>query len=164
LRCGDRCRRRDAVRAGIGAAAGGDVETALVQLMQLEGVAPDEASLCPAADALAALFAGAEAAEILDGLRAHAAEPAVPALLAALEGGSPTSLAAILASHRAARVLPDIADVLALDGRLASLMIRQPDFAEGVRAVLVDKDRRPGWNPADLAMVDRAPLAAALGG
>ena len=157
-------RRRDAVRAGIAAAANGDVETALVQLMQLEGVEPDVASLCQTADMLAALFAGAGVGEILDGVGAQPQQPETATLLAALQAGSPSSLEAILASHRAARRLPDIADVLALDGRLASLMIRQPDFVEGVRSVLVDKDRRPVWNPADPAAVDRAPLAVALGG
>jgi hypothetical protein len=29
----------------------------------------------------------------------------------------------------------------------------QGDFLEGIRAVLVDKDRRARWNPAELAQV-----------
>ncbi|HVW93086.1 MAG TPA: enoyl-CoA hydratase/isomerase family protein [Devosia sp.] len=152
---------RDGVRAGIAAAAAGDVETALVQLMHGQGIAPDEATLCAAADMLAPAFAGTSAAEIAEGLAAEAADAVPEGLRAGLATGSPTSLEAILASHRAARRLPDIAEVLRLDGRMAALMVRQPDFAEGVRAVLVDKDRRPRWRPAALADVDRAAIAAA---
>jgi enoyl-CoA hydratase len=54
--------------------------------------------------------------------------------------------------------------VLELDLRLASFMARQPDFAEGVRALLVDKDRAPRWRPAGLADVDRAAITAAVRG
>ncbi len=60
---------------------------------------------------------------------------------------SPASLYAIHASHLAARKLATVHEVLALDLRLAKLLCRLPDFAEGVRAVLVDKDRRPKWSP-----------------
>ena len=34
------------------------------------------------------------------------------------------------------------------DFRLASRMIRHPDYAEGVRALLIDKDNNPAWQPA----------------
>lgn len=72
--------------------------------------------------------------------------------VAALHGqsgssNSPTSLFAIHSSHLAARKLATVHEVLALDLRLATLLCRLPDFAEGVRAVLVDKDRRPEWSP-----------------
>ncbi|MDG3012253.1 enoyl-CoA hydratase/isomerase family protein [Rhodococcus sp. D2-41] len=38
--------------------------------------------------------------------------------------------------------------------RVAVKMSRCPDFAEGIRAVLVDKDHAPTWDPATLSGVD----------
>ncbi|MGC1269521.1 MAG: enoyl-CoA hydratase/isomerase family protein [Croceibacterium sp.] len=55
------------------------------------------------------------------------------------------------------------ADEMALEYRLATRMIVLPDFAEGVRAVLVDKDNAPRWegemSPTELDAVF-APLPA----
>ncbi len=47
---------------------------------------------------------------------------------------------------------------LALDFKLAMRMIRRPDFVEGIRAVIVDKDRAPKWIPSSLEDVDEAML------
>jgi len=155
----------EAVRAGIVAAAGAaDPETALVMLMQSEGVEPGVAALCAEADGLAAEFSGTTASDIVAGVVARAtAEQGLDSLATALAARSPTSLEAIVESHRAARRLPDIGEILALDLRLAMFMARQPDFAEGVRAVLVDKDHKPKWRPADFADIDRAGIGAVVG-
>ena len=43
---------------------------------------------------------------------------------------------------------------ISLDYHLALRMIRRPDFVEGVRALLVDKDKAPTWSPNRLDLVD----------
>ncbi|MFD2030882.1 enoyl-CoA hydratase/isomerase family protein [Ancylobacter dichloromethanicus] len=54
----------------------------------------------------------------------------------------------------------DLAGCLGLEFRLVTRLLDQPDFFEGVRALLVDKDQRPVWQPARLEDVDPAALAA----
>ncbi|CAM5641598.1 hypothetical protein SALBM135S_06414 [Streptomyces alboniger] len=38
-------------------------------------------------------------------------------------------------------------------------MLSAPDLPEGIRAQVVDKDRRPRWSPAELAQVTEADVA-----
>ena len=45
-------------------------------------------------------------------------------------------------------------EAITFDYHLALWMIRRPDFVEGVRAQLVDKDKVPKWIPDSLEMVD----------
>lgn len=46
-----------------------------------------------------------------------------------------------------------LADVLVMEYRLSQACMRGCDFYEGVRAVLVDKDHSPKWNPSTLEQV-----------
>jgi enoyl-CoA hydratase len=40
------------------------------------------------------------------------------------------------------------------------VLVDRPDFREGVRALLVDRDRTPHWQPATIEDVDPAVIAA----
>ena len=44
--------------------------------------------------------------------------------------------------------LSDFADNMVMEYRIASRVLTRPDFAEGVRAVIVDKTNDPSWDPA----------------
>ena len=85
------------------------------------------------------------------------------ALAQAIRGVCPTSVAvalAQLARIRAERL--DLADVLADDYRLLGRLMARPDFAEGVRAQVIDKDGSPKWTPASLEQLDADELSAIL--
>lgn len=69
--------------------------------------------------------------------------------------GSPTSAALSFALWR--RVLHlSMADVLRLEYHVSVTCARIGDFAEGIRALIIDKDRNPRWRPARLADVSDA--------
>lgn len=135
------------VRAMIVTAANtGDIEPALVALMQSESIQAGERDLCDLADELTEYLSLPTAAEIVAAMEDDGEDSALLASYAQqLARLSPTTLEANLLGHRAARTMRDIGAVLALDLRMASFMARHPDFAEGVRAQLVDKDKQPRW-------------------
>lgn len=47
-----------------------------------------------------------------------------------------------------------LADTFRLECIAALHVAAHGDFAEGIRALLIDKDRKPRWNPAALAQAD----------
>ena len=67
--------------------------------------------------------------------------------LAILRHVSPTSVAATLELLKRGATL-DLPGCLEMELSLTRGVTRHPDFAEGVRAVLVDKDNAPRWQPA----------------
>ncbi len=112
----------------------------------------DEAFADPAA-AAQRLIAGLEAS----------AHPEALSVAETVRGMCPTSVAATLAQiarTRGERL--SLAEVLADDVRLMGRMVVRPDFAEGVRAQLIDRDGAPAWSPARIEQLDRAELRALL--
>jgi enoyl-CoA hydratase len=79
--------------------------------------------------------------------------------LAAIRRKSPTSLKIALAQLRRGRTL-DFEACMQTEFRIVSRIVRGHDFYEGIRAVIVDKDRNPRWSPASLDAVSEADVEA----
>ena len=75
--------------------------------------------------------------------------------LQALHERSPTMLAVTLEQLRRGATLP-LAECFRMELNLVHGCFEQGDFLEGIRAMLVEKDRRPRWNPPRLAEVSPA--------
>ena len=76
---------------------------------------------------------------------------------------SPTSLAVTLDLLRRGAGM-DLPACLEMELRLTRAVTRHPDFAEGVRAVLIDKDNAPRWQPPGMGEVDPAAVRAMFEG
>ena len=81
---------------------------------------------------------------------------------ATLAQKSPKSLKLTLAAIRNARGLASLEEALDVEYRLCVRLFEDGEFVEGVRALLVDKDRQPKWSPARLEDVRPEPVAAYL--
>jgi enoyl-CoA hydratase len=57
----------------------------------------------------------------------------------------------------------DLAACLAAELILTRFVTRHADFAEGVRAMIIDKDRAPKWSPGSVGDVDVPEIEAVLG-
>ncbi|MEZ5844932.1 MAG: enoyl-CoA hydratase/isomerase family protein [Hyphomicrobiaceae bacterium] len=80
----------------------------------------------------------------------------------ALAKRSPLALKLTLAAIRRARGMRALEQALAMEFRLTTRLFRHGEFIEGVRALLVDKDKSPRWRPAALAGVDAAMISEFL--
>jgi enoyl-CoA hydratase len=82
--------------------------------------------------------------------------------LAELDRRSPLSLKLTLAAIRNARTLPNLEAALNIEYRLATRLFEHGEFIEGVRALIVDKDKSPKWNPPRLEEVTAEMIDAFL--
>lgn len=167
--------QRLAAGAGSGSSARADSRAAVVAVVDALAEAAPDAPLLTARewfDPIADAVLG-DAAEVI-------ADPAAAAqrLLLALEtsdraearetaetarGMCPVSIAVTLAQLARTRAFGlDLAAVLADDLRVLGRMLAAPNFAEGVRAQLVDRDGAPRWVPGRVEDLDAAELAEIL--
>ncbi len=120
---------------------------------------PGPSSLTEHLPEIARAFLHAESAlEIIQRLE-HMFGAFAASTLATLRARCPTSLAITFENMRRGAHL-DLAGALALEQHLCVAVSQRADYAEGVRAAVVDKDHNPHWQPARLEDVDLSTLSA----
>ncbi|WP_406005250.1 enoyl-CoA hydratase/isomerase family protein [Streptomyces sp. NBC_00637] len=100
-------------------------------------------------------YAAGTVEEIVRRLFAHG-DPAAKETAEILLTRSPTTLKVTLVALRRARRLCTLERVLEQEYRVSCAALTTPDLVEGIRAQVIDKDRRPRWSPATLAEVTEA--------
>lgn len=115
-------------------------------------------SLAEARATIDTIFAAPAIPAIIAGLEANSAEWA-QAALKALRTVSPSALFWTLKALRRGRGLT-LPQALDAEFALTRTTMAHPDFAEGVRAMVVDKDRNPSWVPKQIQDVDPAAIDA----
>jgi enoyl-CoA hydratase len=96
-------------------------------------------------------FSASSVEEVLSRLDVHGS-PWARETIATMRSRSPTSLKLAFSEVRAGSAL-EFDDCIRMEFRMASRILAGHDFYEGVRAVLIDKDNAPKWQPAALDLV-----------
>jgi enoyl-CoA hydratase len=123
-------------------AAGEEIGAVLDSL----AVEAPEPRLAGNADLIAKHFASDRFEDILTSLEADNGDWAAKEL-ATLRAKSPQACKVSLRQLAESAKLDDFAANMAMEYRIGSRVLTLPDFAEGVRAVLVDKTQDPKWTP-----------------
>ncbi|HYF09860.1 MAG TPA: enoyl-CoA hydratase/isomerase family protein, partial [Acetobacteraceae bacterium] len=165
---GARLNGPDAVHAGLAThyvprgdlpALGAALAKGDAQVMERFAHPAPEASFAPHREAIDRCFGAGSVPAIIAALEAEGGAWAEEQLTV-LRHVSPTSLFVTHELLRRGAAMP-LADCLQMELRLTRVVVnRHPDFREGVRAVLVDKDGKPQWTPARIEDVDPAAIQA----
>lgn len=117
------------------------------QVLAAQSVTAPEARIEANAVAIARHFASDRFEDILASLERDDSEWTAKEL-ATLRTKSPQTCKVALRQLHDSLACADFAANMAMEYRIGSRVLTLPDFAEGVRAVIVDKDNSPRWNPA----------------
>ena len=123
-------------------AAGHEIEGVLAAL----AVTPPEPKIAANEAAIRKHFAFDTLEDVLASLEADDSEWAAKEY-ATLRTKSPQACKVSLRQLAESAKLGTFAENMAMEYRIGSRVLVLPDFAEGVRAVIVDKDQSPKWNP-----------------
>jgi len=118
------------------------IETLLTEFQARAGEPP----LAGHQDVIDACFSAPSVEAILQALRQQGS----PFAIAQHDGiltKSPQTLKVALRQLRLGRTLTRFVDNMAMEYRIGARVVMRPDFREGVRAVIIDKDNRPSWSP-----------------
>jgi enoyl-CoA hydratase len=132
-----------------------DVEAVLKNLSDDLGKGP----LGKNSDMIERTFRPSKVSEILLALQGEASDFAAETLRA-LQTRSPTSLTLALRLLREGKQSRNLAECLRREFDACLQILKTPDFYEGIRAVVIDKDRNPNWVPATIEAVEPSSIDA----
>jgi len=138
----------DAIAALAALASAQDVH-ALIETMATHA---GESRVAVNRDLIDRAFAGDTVEDILQALAGESGEFAAETA-GVIASRSPTSLKLTLRLLRVGRASANLAECLNRELGACMGILYNPDFYEGVRAAVIDKDRNPQWSPATLAEV-----------
>lgn len=131
------------------------VSVALAQ----RAIAPAPSPLADNRAQIDRVFSHRSMEEIRDALTREQGELAAKAAKA-IAPFSPLAMKLTMAAMRRAKSLGSLERALEVEYRLCVRLFDRGEFTEGIRALLIDKDRKPKWNPARLEEVDEALIAS----
>ncbi len=120
---------------------------------------PGRSAMIEHHDDIDRLFGGASVEAIFADLEADGSDWA-RSQRETLAAKSPLSLKTAHRQLRTGAGLADFADAMSMEMRIAARLVEAHDFTEGVRAVIIDKDNSPRWDPDTLGGVTPAMLDA----
>lgn len=110
------------------------------------------------------VFSRGTAQGMIAALEAGEQDEWATATLKMFKAHCPTSIVATIELVRAGAKAANLRECLDNELSLGGWITARPDFVEGVRAVVIDKDRNPTWDPAELDEVEVDSIRSALAG
>jgi len=137
---------------------GADVLAGIDQLIGADEIDPGPASLASLAEDQSEIFSRKSMEQIIAGLTELNSEWS-NRTIATLNQKSPTSLKVTLQAMNSARAL-NFNACMAQEYRIVLQIMKGGDIYEGIRALLVDKDGQPRWQPNSLEQVTHQSIDA----
>jgi len=131
----------DDAKARIGAAPQG-----IADVLDASAVTPPDARILAQRDAIDRLFASDALEDIFAALEADGGDWAAETLVT-LKTKSPQTMKVSLRLLREGATMRNFADEMRQEYAVGAHMVQRHDFIEGVRALIVDKDNAPRWDP-----------------